>query len=174
MYQTRFTAIGVQSLNNSLRVEWRQEAGSLSEIKEAHATHSMLRHVNALDGKVGKPPPAGQWAAAKTSVEIFQGWSSCRLAHVRAPPSVATPCALASSGHGLAQRLLGLRNSTALRGSCFFFKETVMTRFARLLDVDVGTLRNWEQGRRHPTGPARALLGAIKRDPKWVLKALAA
>lgn len=45
-----------------------------------------------------------------------------------APLSVATPCALASSGHGLAQRLLELRNSTALRGSCFFFKETVMTR----------------------------------------------
>jgi putative transcriptional regulator len=33
---------------------------------------------------------------------------------------------------------------------------------------------NWEQGRRQPTGPARALLRAIKRDPKSVLKALAA
>jgi putative transcriptional regulator len=48
------------------------------------------------------------------------------------------------------------------------------SKFARLLDVDVGTLRNWEQGRRQPTGPARALLRAIKRDPKSVLKALAA
>ena len=48
------------------------------------------------------------------------------------------------------------------------------SKFARLLDVDIGTLRNWEQGRRHPTGPARALLRAIKRDPKSVLKALAA
>ncbi len=47
-------------------------------------------------------------------------------------------------------------------------------RFARLLQVDVGTLRNWEQGRRGPTGPARALLRAIKSDPKNVLKALAA
>ena len=47
-------------------------------------------------------------------------------------------------------------------------------QFARLLDVDVGTLRNWEQGRREPTGPARALLRAIKTDPKAVLKALAA
>lgn len=46
--------------------------------------------------------------------------------------------------------------------------------FARLLDVDVGTLRNWEQGRREPTGPAKALLRAIKTDPKAVLKALAA
>jgi len=48
------------------------------------------------------------------------------------------------------------------------------SRFARLLDVDVGTLRNWEQGRRQPTGPAKALLRAIKNDPKNVLKALAA
>lgn len=46
-------------------------------------------------------------------------------------------------------------------------------KFARILDVDVGTLRNWEQGRREPTGPAKALLRAIKNDPKAVLRALA-
>lgn len=46
-------------------------------------------------------------------------------------------------------------------------------KFARLHDVDVGTLRNWEQGRREPTGPAKALLRAIKNDPAAVLKALA-
>jgi putative transcriptional regulator len=45
--------------------------------------------------------------------------------------------------------------------------------FAALLHVDVGTLRNWEQGRREPTGPAKALLTAIQRDPENVLKALA-
>jgi len=45
--------------------------------------------------------------------------------------------------------------------------------FALLLNVDVGTLRNWEQGRRAPTGPARALLRAIRKDPKHVLAALA-
>ena len=47
-------------------------------------------------------------------------------------------------------------------------------KFAALLHVDVGTLRNWEQGRREPTGPAKALLTAIKNDPANVLKALAA
>lgn len=46
--------------------------------------------------------------------------------------------------------------------------------FAALLHIDVGTLRNWEQGKRQPTGPAKALLMAIRRDPKHVLKALAA
>ncbi len=45
-------------------------------------------------------------------------------------------------------------------------------KFAQVLDVDVGTLRNWEQGRREPAGPARALLRAIKKDPRHVLAAL--
>lgn len=46
-------------------------------------------------------------------------------------------------------------------------------RFANLIRVEVGTLRNWEQGRREPTGPARALLRAIENNPRAVLKALA-
>jgi len=44
--------------------------------------------------------------------------------------------------------------------------------FARTIDVAVGTLRNWEQGRREPDGPARALLRAIHNDPEHVLAAL--
>jgi len=47
-------------------------------------------------------------------------------------------------------------------------------KFAAVLQVDVGTLRNWEQGRRHPTGPAKALLRAIQADPANVLRALQA
>ncbi|HZZ94242.1 MAG TPA: helix-turn-helix domain-containing protein [Usitatibacter sp.] len=45
-------------------------------------------------------------------------------------------------------------------------------QFARLIEVQVGTLRNWEQGRRRPTGPARALLKALKARPKAVIEAL--
>ena len=47
------------------------------------------------------------------------------------------------------------------------------TKFCHLIDVNLGTLRNWEQGRREPTGPARALLKAIAHDPEHVLSALA-
>ncbi|ELY9424705.1 helix-turn-helix domain-containing protein [Cronobacter dublinensis] len=47
------------------------------------------------------------------------------------------------------------------------------TKFASLIAVSVDTLRNWEQGRRSPTGPARALLRAIARDPQHVIPALA-
>ncbi len=48
------------------------------------------------------------------------------------------------------------------------------TKFANMIDVPVGTLRNWEQGRRDPTGPAKVLLRAIQKDPEHVLKALSA
>lgn len=46
-------------------------------------------------------------------------------------------------------------------------------KFAKLIHVDVGTLRNWEQGRRTPTGPAQVLLRAIEKDPRSVLRAIA-
>lgn len=45
-------------------------------------------------------------------------------------------------------------------------------KFARLIDVEVSTLRNWEQGRREPTGPAKALLTVIDRNPQAVIEAL--
>ena len=45
-------------------------------------------------------------------------------------------------------------------------------QFARLLTVELSTLRNWEQGRREPQGPAKALLRAISKDPRNVLRAL--
>ena len=51
--------------------------------------------------------------------------------------------------------------------------ELSQAKFAALLDIDLGTLRNWEQGRREPTGPAKALLRAIRNDPEAVLSALA-
>src|SRR5262249_4899585 len=47
-------------------------------------------------------------------------------------------------------------------------------KFASLLSIEVATLRNWEQGRRDPAGPARALLRAIQNDPVAVIRALQA
>ena len=44
--------------------------------------------------------------------------------------------------------------------------------FALMIGVSVATLRNWEQGRRHPHGPARALLKVAASNPKAVEKAL--
>jgi hypothetical protein len=40
-----------------------------------------------------------------------------------------------------------------------------------MLGLSVGTLRNWEQGRRTPDGPALALLRVAARNPKAVIHA---
>ncbi|MEM7399881.1 MAG: helix-turn-helix domain-containing protein [Pseudomonadota bacterium] len=45
--------------------------------------------------------------------------------------------------------------------------------FAIRFGFSLGTLRNWEQGRRHPHGPARVLLKVIMNDYQAVEKALA-
>ncbi len=44
--------------------------------------------------------------------------------------------------------------------------------FAAAFGVSAGTIRNWEQGRRQPHGPARVLLTIIEREPEAVLRAL--
>lgn len=44
--------------------------------------------------------------------------------------------------------------------------------FARMFGISVGTLQNWEQGRRQPEGPARMLLRVIDREPEAVRRAL--
>ena len=45
--------------------------------------------------------------------------------------------------------------------------------FAARLGVPVETIRNWEQGKRMPRGPARALLALIARAPESVFATLA-
>ena len=45
-------------------------------------------------------------------------------------------------------------------------------RFAYLIGVKPATLRNWEQGRRKPTGPAKALLRILDADPEGAVRAL--
>jgi putative transcriptional regulator len=45
--------------------------------------------------------------------------------------------------------------------------------FARMIGVSVATLQNWEQGRRRPEGPARALLRVAAVNPEAVAAALA-
>ena len=42
-------------------------------------------------------------------------------------------------------------------------------KFAAMLGISVRTLQNWEQGRRHPHGPARVLLRVAARHPRAIL-----
>jgi DNA-binding transcriptional regulator YiaG len=55
--------------------------------------------------------------------------------------------------------IIALRNFTGL----------TQAAFADALGISVHTLRNWEQDRRHPEGPALALLRVAARHPQ-VLK----
>lgn len=42
------------------------------------------------------------------------------------------------------------------------------TKFASVMGISVGTLRNWEQGRRKPEGSARVLLHVVASHPEAV------
>jgi putative transcriptional regulator len=46
------------------------------------------------------------------------------------------------------------------------------TEFSSRFGVTLATLRDWEQGRRKPEGPARVLMLVIKSDPDAVTRAL--
>jgi DNA-binding transcriptional regulator YiaG len=48
------------------------------------------------------------------------------------------------------------------------FVGLTQTRFAEAIGISVHTLRNWEQGRRRPEGPAIALLRIAARHPKII------
>ena len=52
--------------------------------------------------------------------------------------------------------------------------EVTQADFALMIGVSLATLRNWEQGRRVPDGPARALLRVAAANPKAVMTALSA
>ena len=47
------------------------------------------------------------------------------------------------------------------------------SQFARVFRVGLPTLRNWEQGRRAPRGPAQVLLHLISREPEVIQRLLA-
>jgi putative transcriptional regulator len=46
------------------------------------------------------------------------------------------------------------------------------SEFSRRIDVSLDTIRNWEQGKRRPTGAAKALLKVLDRAPEVALSAL--
>ena len=45
-------------------------------------------------------------------------------------------------------------------------------KFAELIGISVATLKNWEQGRRKPTGPANILLQIVEKNPSILFKNL--
>jgi putative transcriptional regulator len=89
----------------------------------------------------------------------------------RAIPS--DPRAIATAAHQAARsedaRSLDATYARNVRG------RTGLTQaaFAARIGVPVETVRNWEQGKRSPRGPARALLKVIEQAPDAAFGALA-
>jgi putative transcriptional regulator len=75
------------------------------------------------------------------------------------------PKAIATAAHNAARadgRLNDATYARSVRG------QTGLTQaaFAARIGVPVETVRNWEQGKRSPRGPARALLKVIEQAPE--------
>jgi putative transcriptional regulator len=72
------------------------------------------------------------------------------------------------SAHVRKRLMLGVFNSgkdvVALRR----FVGLTQAQFAAAMGISVHTLRNWEQGRRQPDGPAIALLRIAARHPRII------
>ena len=81
-------------------------------------------------------------------------------------PEPATPSALPDATPGETGTLPAVRD---LRRRA----QLTQLEFAARLGVPVETIRNWEQGKRAPRGPARALLAVIAHSPETVFAALA-
>jgi putative transcriptional regulator len=76
-----------------------------------------------------------------------------------------------AAGHARGERVTGLRlhvpkniDVSAIRRKTGLSQE----KFSARIGVSTGTLRNWEQGRRTPEGPARVLLAMLARNPRLV------
>lgn len=78
-------------------------------------------------------------------------------------PLSAEPAANAATGEASSLAVRDLRRRACL----------TQMEFAAKLGVPVETIRNWEQGKRAPRGPARALLAVIAHAPDTVFQALA-
>jgi hypothetical protein len=73
------------------------------------------------------------------------------------------------AGHAASLECQGNIISTGLPGSSYW---KLTGRCSVLIGVKPATLRNWEQGRRKPTGPAKALLRILEVDPEGAVRAL--
>lgn len=74
-----------------------------------------------------------------------------------------------AEGDATRGRIAAGPNVKAIRGKV----KLTQTAFAETLHIKVATLRDWEQGRRVPEGPARTLLGMVDADPEAAMKLLA-
>jgi putative transcriptional regulator len=99
------------------------------------------------DGSEGALPSAGEAQGSAT----------------QAPPKSAESGPTNDPAEDIAHYSRALRGRTKL----------TQAEFAARIGVPIETVRNWEQGKRLPRGPARALLKIIDKAPELAFAALA-
>jgi putative transcriptional regulator len=108
-------------------------------------------------------------AFKKLTAEIARSWR--RRHPVKRPADRIIQGLREAARHARGENVPGLKlrvprkvDVSALRRRTGLSQE----EFSRRIGVSAGTLRNWEQGRRKPDGPARVLLALIARNPRIV------
>jgi putative transcriptional regulator len=101
----------------------------------------MMRVRLKADGRIVEILPDGSEGAMPRHLVAADGWRAGANGHAPAPPDAAYA--------------RGVRARTRL----------TQAQFAARIGVPIETVRNWEQGKRSPRGPARALLKVIDRAP---------
>lgn len=80
-----------------------------------------------------------------------------------------------AAGHAAGRKVRGMRISKVKTPDVKAIRRSLkmsQDHFAAAFRIPLATLKNWEQGRRHPDAPAAAYLLAIKRRPKEVMEAV--
>ena len=109
----------------------------------------MMRVRLKADGRIVEILPDGREQALSARLEAILAQATPR------DPATGSQTARAASGAADAAYARGVRARTKL----------TQAEFAARIGVPVETVRNWEQGKRTPRGPARALLKVLDRAP---------
>ena len=108
----------------------------------------MMRVRLKADGRIVEILPDGREQALSTRLEAILAQAN---PHPTTEGGQAAPSALSDAAYAR-----GVRARTKL----------TQAEFAARIGVPVETVRNWEQGKRSPRGPARALLKVIDKAPQ--------
>ncbi len=119
---------------------------SLADLRESHrSVPTMMRVRLKADGRI---------------VEILADGSERALTSLPARADAGNGTAVVVTDAAYAR---GVRARTKL----------TQAEFAARIGVPIETVRNWEQGKRSPRGPARALLKVIEKAPQVAFAVLA-
>jgi putative transcriptional regulator len=119
------------------------------------------------------PPPIERWPVQ----EKRSGWRSCVSSELILKMNKKAFAEMVSSvqdmgRHMRGEKVAGARVTKVREPNVRTIRRKTglsQSQFAVLIGMNLRTLQNWEQGRTRPTGPARALLRIVEKNPKVML-----